>query len=102
MTTTQPRQLHRSRDQRIVAGVCGGVADYLNMDPTLVRVVFVALTLVTGGAVGLIAYLVGALVVPEEPLADPGQLTSPGSPWTAPATHQDAPAASAEEPGDLR
>lgn len=73
MTSSNPRKLTRSRDHRIVAGVCGGVANYLNMDATLIRVVFVALTIFTAGTVGLLAYLVGVLVIPEESL-DPDQL----------------------------
>ena len=48
------------------AGVCGGIADYLEVDPTLVRLVFVALTLLSSGS-GLVIYLVLMLVVPEEP-----------------------------------
>ncbi len=67
MTTSYPRKLYRSRDERIVAGVCGGLADYLNMEVGLVRVLFVVLTVLTGFGVGLVAYAVGALAVPEEP-----------------------------------
>jgi phage shock protein PspC (stress-responsive transcriptional regulator) len=48
------------------AGVCGGIADYLDVDPTLVRLFFVALTLISGGQ-GLIIYIVLMLVVPEQP-----------------------------------
>ena len=87
MSTTTPRKLTRSRDQRIVAGVLGGVAEYLNMDPTLVRVLFALLTVVTAGTVGLVAYLVGVLVIPEEPV-DNGQLP-PHQTWPdVPAAHQ--------------
>ncbi|SDD78790.1 PspC domain-containing protein [Auraticoccus monumenti] len=80
MPTTTPRKLTRSRDQRIVAGVLGGVAEYLNMDPTLVRVLFVLLTVMTAGTVGLVAYLVGVLVIPEETI-DTGQIP-PHAPTT--------------------
>jgi phage shock protein C len=47
------------------AGVCGGIAEYLEVDPTLVRLVFVALTLM--GGPGIIMYIVLMLVVPEQP-----------------------------------
>jgi phage shock protein C len=67
------RRLHRSRDQRIVSGVCGGLADYLNMDATLVRVLVGVLTVLTGGWLGIIAYAVGHFVIPEEPL-DPDRI----------------------------
>lgn len=79
------RPLTRSREHRMIAGVCGGLANYLNMDPTLVRVLAVAATVATGGIVGLVAYLVGALVIPEEsvagdpPLHDPASLGGTGS-----------------------
>ena len=59
-----PRRLERSRSNRVLGGVCGGVATYLNMDPTLVRVLTVVLSLFTG--VPVIVYLVLLLVVPEE------------------------------------
>lgn len=48
------------------AGVCGGVAEYLDVDPTLVRLFFVALTLISGGQ-GVVIYIVLMLVVPEQP-----------------------------------
>ena len=62
--------LVRSRDNRIVAGVCAGLADYLNMDVNLVRVVVALLTLFTVGT-GILAYLIAWAVIPEE-----GQKTS--------------------------
>ncbi|GAB4199557.1 MAG: PspC domain-containing protein [Roseiflexaceae bacterium] len=62
MTTTT--QFLRSRNDRIIAGVCGGIARYLNIDPTIVRLVFV-LAVFLGGASPLI-YLILWLVMPEE------------------------------------
>jgi len=58
-------RLYRSRDDRVLAGVCGGVADWLDLDPSLVRIVF-ALLVITAG-VGLLLYIIMAIVVPEEP-----------------------------------
>jgi len=55
--------LYRSQDNRMLAGVCGGLGDYFGLDPTLVRVGFVALLFLDG--IGLIAYLILALVVPS-------------------------------------
>ena len=60
------KRLYRSTQERMFAGVCGGIADYLDVDPTLVRLFFVALTLISGGQ-GLIIYIVLMLVVPEQP-----------------------------------
>ncbi len=62
-TTPRPA-LHRSRDNRVIAGVCGGIGATLGIDPVLVRLALVLLTL-AGGA-GVLAYLVGWLVIPLE------------------------------------
>lgn len=59
------KKLYRSRNDKKLAGVCAGLAKYLNMDVTVVRLIMVLLTLFVGG--GLIAYIVCALVIPEEP-----------------------------------
>ena len=59
------RKLYRSRTDRKVAGVCGGLAQYFNIDPTLIRVVFVVLA-VLGGS-GLVLYLALWIIVPNEP-----------------------------------
>jgi phage shock protein C len=60
------KRLYRSTEERMFAGVCGGIAEYLDVDPTLVRLFFVALTLLSGGQ-GLLIYIVLMLVVPERP-----------------------------------
>ena len=57
-------RLYRSRRDRVIAGVAGGVAERLNVDPALVRVVWALLVPLTGG-LALLAYVVMALVVPE-------------------------------------
>jgi phage shock protein C len=61
----QTRKLYRSRTDRKLAGVCGGLAQYFNLDATLIRVLFVALA-VFGGS-GLVIYLVMWIIVPNEP-----------------------------------
>jgi phage shock protein PspC (stress-responsive transcriptional regulator) len=63
------KRLYRSRSERVISGVCGGVADYFEIDPTLVRAAVVVLGLVTQGGI-LIAYLIMAVVVPEEPVSE--------------------------------
>lgn len=65
------KRLYRSRGERMIAGVAGGLAEYFNVDPSLVRLAFVALTLF-GGGTGLLAYLILAIVVPLEP--EPGMM----------------------------
>jgi phage shock protein C len=57
-------RLSRSRDDRMVAGVAGGLGRHLGVDPVILRIVFVVLALAGGG--GLLAYLLAWLVIPEE------------------------------------
>lgn len=58
-----PTRLERSSTNKVVAGVCGGIGEYLQVDPTLVRVFFVVGTIVTGG-LGLLAYIVLVVLLP--------------------------------------
>jgi phage shock protein PspC (stress-responsive transcriptional regulator) len=76
---TQPKQLYRSRTNRMVGGVCGGLSEYTNIDPTIFRLLF-ALGIVFGFGSLLIVYLVMLIVIPEEPFV-PSQ---PPAPPTAP------------------
>ena len=64
----ETKRLYRSRTQRVIGGVCGGLGEYLSLDPLLVRLIFVVLVLF-GGPVGLIAYLLFLIFVPLEPEA---------------------------------
>jgi phage shock protein C len=59
-------RLYRSRDERVLFGVAGGVAEWLDVDPALVRIVFALLVLTAG--FGFLLYIIMALVIPEEPL----------------------------------
>jgi len=63
---TNVRQLHRSATNRMIAGVCAGIGEYSNMDPTIVRLAAVLLLFLSGGGM-IIAYLIMALIIPEEP-----------------------------------
>jgi phage shock protein C len=63
------KRLYRSREEKIIGGVCGGLAEYLNVDPTLIRLALVLITLF-GGA-GIIAYLVLWVIVPLAPPPPP-------------------------------
>jgi phage shock protein PspC (stress-responsive transcriptional regulator) len=58
-----PTRLERSSTNKVVAGVCGGIGEYLQVDPTRVRVFFVVGTIVTGG-LGLLAYIVLVVLLP--------------------------------------
>ena len=59
------RPLRRSRDDRMIAGVVGGLAEYMGIDPTLARVLFVILSLVSAAFPGVLVYLILWLVIPE-------------------------------------
>ncbi len=59
------KKLHRSMDNKMIAGVCAGLADYFEIDPTLVRVAYVLLSFLMVGFPGLILYIILAVVVPE-------------------------------------
>ena len=65
---TSPRQLFRSKTNKMIAGVCGGLGEYANMDPTIIRLIAALLFFVTGPVV-VVAYIVMALIIPEEPAA---------------------------------
>ncbi|MBI4285639.1 MAG: PspC domain-containing protein [Chloroflexi bacterium] len=60
------RRLYRSQSDRVISGVCGGLAKYFDIDPVLIRVITVLIILATGIVPGLIAYIVLAIVVPLE------------------------------------
>ncbi len=60
---SSPKRLYRSRDNRMLGGVCGGLAEYFNIDPTLVRLAFLILFLAAGS--GPLLYLVMWVIVPE-------------------------------------
>ena len=66
MSETTVKKLYRSRTDRKIAGVCGGLAEYFGIDPTIIRLGFVVGLILAGGTAT--AYLIMALVIPEEPL----------------------------------
>ena len=80
-------RLYRSRDERVLFGVAGGVAEWLDIDPALVRIVFALLVLTAG--FGLLLYIVMAIVIPQEPEyvvmpAAPFDPNAPAAPEAAP------------------
>ena len=58
------KKLYRSKQQRMICGVCGGLSEYFNVDVTLVRLSFAGLSIICGG--GFLAYIVAAVLIPEE------------------------------------
>lgn len=59
------RRLVRSRENRTICGVCGGIGEYLNVDPTVIRIIWVVCALASVGT-GAVAYLIAALLIPED------------------------------------
>jgi len=94
-----PRRLTRSVRDRYVGGVCGGVAHYLNIDATLVRLSAVALTVLTGGAPILI-YIVALFLLPDGDQGDPPPRPRPPlrPPSAAPGPAPRAPYAGPRDP----
>lgn len=62
------KKLYRSREHRLLMGLCGGVGTYYDVDPNLVRLIAAVVTVLTGVFPGVIAYILGVLIVPIEPL----------------------------------
>lgn len=61
------RKLMRSRNQRMIAGVCGGLAEWLGWDVTLVRIAYVVISVISAGFPGTLAYFVLWFLMPEAP-----------------------------------
>jgi phage shock protein C len=103
-------RLYRSRDDRLLAGVAGGLAEYWDADPSLIRIVWAFLVILTGG-IALVAYIVMAIVVPEDPgiaytLAGPAGATGAagavGATWQPPPDWQTQRTASRAAARDAR
>lgn len=92
------RKLYRSQNDRMIAGVCGGIGRFLHLDATLVRLIFILLFFL--GFHGLLAYIIMWIIVPAEPLLVVDQATGVQAvpeeqTLTAPAAVEDAAAAEA-------
>lgn len=60
----ETKRLYKSRTNRVLCGVCGGIGEYFNVDPTIIRLLCILL-FCTGG--GILAYIIAAIIIPEEP-----------------------------------
>lgn len=64
---TKPiKRLYRSRKDKVLGGVCAGIADYFEVDPVVIRLIWVIAALISMG-LGIIAYLIAWIIIPEEP-----------------------------------
>lgn len=59
----EPKRLYKSKSNRVICGVCGGIGEYFNIDPTIIRLLL-ALLCCTG--TGIFAYLLAAIIIPDE------------------------------------
>jgi len=64
-TMENQKKLYRSRKSRVIAGVCGGLAEYFNLDPTIIRLGWVIISLAYG--FGVLAYIIAWLLIPNNP-----------------------------------
>ncbi|MCG8405495.1 MAG: PspC domain-containing protein [Phycisphaerales bacterium] len=62
----QTRTLRRSRRNRMIGGVVGGLAEYLGMDPTLARILYIVISICSAAFPGILVYVISWLVIPEE------------------------------------
>ena len=60
----ESKRLYRSRNQRMICGVCGGIAEYFNIDPTIIRLAWVLFSLAGGS--GILVFLIAAIIIPED------------------------------------
>lgn len=69
MSTAPPRRLTRSSKHKMIAGVCGGLAEYFGLDPTVVRIAYVLVSIISAAFPGILAYIVLMFVMPppDEP-----------------------------------
>ena len=61
----QPKRLYRSKKDKIIGGVCGGIAEYFGIDPVIVRVIAVVLAFMGGS--GILAYIIAWIIIPQNP-----------------------------------
>lgn len=62
----EEKKLYRTRRDRVICGVCGGIAEYFNVDPTLIRLGFALFAFCSVGT-GILAYFVAAVIIPDHP-----------------------------------
>ena len=60
----EQKRLYKSSTNRVLCGVCGGIGEYFNIDPTVIRLIFVLFVFGVGS--GLLAYIVAAIIMPEQ------------------------------------
>ncbi len=67
MTSNRSKRIYRSKKDRIIAGVCGGLAEYFTIDPTIIRIIYVLLTIFSMLIPFIVLYLILWVIIPEHP-----------------------------------
>lgn len=67
--SSSQKKLYLSETDKKLSGVCGGIAEYFGVDSTMVRLLWVVFTVVTGVVPGLLAYIIAAVIMPHRPMA---------------------------------
>ncbi|HUV85434.1 MAG TPA: PspC domain-containing protein [Methanosarcinales archaeon] len=62
------KKLYRSRTKRTLSGVCGGLEDYFEIDVTIIRLVWVLISIMSGILPGIVAYVIAVFIIPEQPI----------------------------------
>ena len=63
-TNKNIKKLYRSKKNRVIAGVCGGIGEYFNIDPTIIRLLWILL--IFAGGSGILAYIIAWIIIPEQ------------------------------------
>ncbi|HHX58971.1 MAG TPA: PspC domain-containing protein [Candidatus Moranbacteria bacterium] len=66
----KPKRLYRSRSNSMIAGVCGGLAEYAGVDPTVVRLLYVLISIFSAAFPGIIVYIIAMIIVPLDDRLD--------------------------------
>ena len=85
------KRLYRSRKKKVIAGICGGLGDHLDIDPVILRIIFVLITIFHG--IGILIYIIMWIVIPEESYSPPSTAEA--------ATEPESPANSEEKAREL-
>jgi phage shock protein C len=62
----ETKKLYRSKTNRIFAGICGGLGEYMNMDPVLIRLIWLLIVVFTGLFPGVLVYIIAIFIIPEK------------------------------------
>lgn len=92
---SEVKRIYRSRDQRVITGTLGGLAEYLGVSAWPLRIVYIGLMLITGFWTGLVVYIVAAVIIPQRPIAT---VSASGEPVIVPPAPPVPPASPASQP----